>query len=158
MSKLWRITPLEKKSIEYFIDVYEKLPDGSIRGFDATFYYRWGQAFRDEDNPPSKWEASKDSIYADPQVGWGCEFDDLFSVQVNFSDGFTDEEQAQIKALCRGEETDEEDRYGEAWIFDGDHNWEIEEDVVYVYAPFKIDLVKEDGYNVVIEENVELDD
>ena len=158
MSKLWRITPTEKKSIEYFIDVFEQLPDGGVRGFSATFYYRWGQAFRDEDNPPSKWEASRDSIYADPQVGWGCEFDDLCAVQVDFDENFTEQEQEEIRALCQGDKTDSEDRWGESWIFDGDHNWEIEEDVVYVYAPFKIDLVNENEYNVVIEENVELED
>ena len=158
MSNLWRITPLEKKSVEYFIDVYERLPNGDIRGFDVTFYYRWGQAFRDEDNPPSKWEAGQKSIYADPQVGWGCEFDDLCGVHVNFGDGFTAEEQEEIQELCNGERQDNEDRWGAAWIFDGDHNWEIEEDVVYIHAPFKIDLVDADQYNVVIKENVELDD
>ena len=158
MGKLWRIQPLEKKSIEYFIDVYQIMEDGTIRGWDATFCYRWGQAFRDEDNPPSKWEADQDQIYADPQVGWGCEFDDLCGVYINFGDGFTEEEKAEIESFCRGEQQDEEGRWGEGWIFDGDHEWEIEEDVVYVNKPFKIDLVDEDQYNVVITENVELED
>ena len=158
MSKLWRITPLEKKSIEYFIDVYQQMADGSIRGFDVTFTYRWGQAFRDEDNPPSKWEANQNTIHADPQIGWGCEFDDLCGVHVNFSDGFSSSEKLDIEAFLRGEKTDDEDRWGEAWIFDGDHDWAIEEDVVYVYKPFKIDLVDENHYNKVIEENVTLED
>jgi len=29
MNKLYRITPLEKKNVEYFVDVFEKLPDGT---------------------------------------------------------------------------------------------------------------------------------
>lgn len=154
--KLYRITPEHKKSIEYFIDVYEIKEDGTIRGFDATFCYRWGQAFRDDDNPPSKWEAEQSVISASADVGYGCEFDDLCAVHVNFGDGFTEEEKAEIEALCNGEAEDEEGRWGEAWIFDGDHNWQIEEDVVNIIAPFRIDLVSENGE--ILAENVVLED
>lgn len=154
--KLYRITPLQKKSIEYFIDVYEEQEDGTIRGFDVSFCYRWGQAFRDDDNPPSLWEAQRDVIYASPSVGYGCELDDLCAVHVTFDDSFTDEEREQIEALCNGEQTDEEGRWGEEWLFDGDHNWQIEEDVINIIKPFKIDLVADDG--TVIQENVELED
>jgi hypothetical protein len=153
--KLYRITPEHKKSVEYFIDVYEERSDGTVRGFDATFCYRWGQAFRDEDNPPSKNEAEQSVIWAKTDVGYGCEFDDLCAVHVKFGDGFTEEEKAEIEALCNGESSDEDGRWGESWIFDGDHNWQIEEDAVYIISPFRIDLVSEDG--VVLEENVELE-
>ena len=30
MAQLYRITPLEKKSVEYFVDVFERMPDGTI--------------------------------------------------------------------------------------------------------------------------------
>ena len=94
MEKLYRITPLEKKSVEYFVDVFERLPDGTIRGFDVTEVWRWGQAFREEDEPVWKFEVNK--VHCDPQVGWGCELDDLIAVYVNFGDGFTEEEKAWI--------------------------------------------------------------
>ena len=155
MEKLYRITPLEKKSIEYFVDVYEKMPDGTIRGFDLTEVWRWGQGFREEDNPV--WEFEKDRVNCDPQVGWGCELDDLCGVYVNFGDGFTEDEKADIESILRGDRTDEDGRWGTAWLYDGDHNWEIEEDCLYILGPVKIDVVDSNGYgdNAVLEENVE---
>ena len=155
MERLYRITPLEKKNVEYFVDVYEKLPDGTIRGFDVTEVWRWGYGFREEDDPVWKFEA-EGRVHCRPEVGWGCELDDLIAVYVNFSDGFTDEEKAEIEALCRGEREDEDGRWGTAWIYDGDHAWEIEDDHVCVLAPVKIDLVDADGYgdSAVIESDV----
>jgi hypothetical protein len=153
VSNLYRITPLEKKSVEYFVDVYEELPDGTIRGFDVTEVYRWGQGFREEDDEVYSTELK--SVRCDPQVGWGCELDDLISVYVNFGDGFTDEEKAEIEAILRGEKEDEEGRWGTSWIYDGDHNWQVEDDCVYILGPVKIDRVNEDVYNEVIEENIQ---
>ena len=35
------------------------------------------------------------------------------------------DEQEQIRSLCQGDETDDEDRWGESWIFDGNQvNWD----------------------------------
>ena len=164
MARLYRITPLQKKSVEYFVDVYEKLPDGRIRGFDVTETWRWGQAFREEDEPVYE---SEGTVFCRPEVGWGCELDDLVAVHVNFGcwdrdgnvydDGFTEEEKAQIEALLRWETEDEDGRCGTGWIYDGDHNWEIEDEHVAILEPYKVDLVDEDAYNEVIEENVTLE-
>jgi hypothetical protein len=77
-------------------------------------------------------------------------------VYVNFSDGFTEEEKEEIEAILRWEQEDEDGRCGTAWLYDGDHNWEIEDDHVAVLGPFKIDLVDEDGYgdSAILEENI----
>lgn len=152
MTKLYRITPLEKKSVEYFVDVYETMPDGSIRGFDVTETWRWGQGWREEDNPVME---GQDTIFCNPQEGWGCELDDLCAVYVNFSDGFTEEEKAEIEAILRGEQEDEDGRWGTAWIYDGNHNWQVEDDHVSIIGPFKVDLCDENGD--VIEENTKLE-
>lgn len=48
MERLYRITPLEKQSVEYFVDVFEKLPDDLIRGFDVTEMWGWGVGFREK--------------------------------------------------------------------------------------------------------------
>ena len=156
MNKLFRITPLEKKSVEYFVDVYETLPDGSIRGFDVTETWRWGVGFKEEDDPVYEYE-TKNGVHCNPQVGWGCELDDLVSVYVNFTDGFTEEEKTEIEAILRGEKEDEDGRWGTAWLYDGDHNWEIEDDHLRILPPFKIDLVDESGYGdtAILEENVQ---
>lgn len=155
-NSLYRITPQHKKSIEYYIDVYETREDGSVRGFDVSFCYRWGQGFRDHDNPPNKWEAEQSTFNTDTQTGYGCDLEDLCAVYINFDDSFTEQEREEIEAFCRGDKEDEEGRWGEAWLFDGEHNWQIEEDVLNIHAPFKIDLVTEDGE--IIQENVELED
>lgn len=165
MEKLYRITPLEKKSVEYFVDVFERLPDGRIRGFDVTETWRWGYGFRPEDEPV--WKFETDRVHCDPQVGWGCDLDDLCAVHVQFGcwdmegnvydDGFTEEEKAEIEAILRGETEDDQGRYGTAWIYDGEHNWEVEDDHVAILGPVRIDLVDADGYgdSAILEENVE---
>lgn len=156
MERLYRITPLEKKSVEYFVDVYETLPDGTVRGFDVTETWRWGYGFRELDYPVDRYDA-ENGVHCNPQVGWGCDLDDLCSVFVNFTDGFTDEEKEKIEAILRGESEDEDGRWGTAWLYDGDHNWQIEDDHVRILPPFKIDLVDANGYgdDAVIEENIE---
>ena len=154
MANIYRITPLEKKSVEYFVDVYEVLPDGSMRGFDVTETWRWGFGFRPEDEPV--WTFETDRVHCRPEVGWGCDLDDLCAVYVNFGDGFTDEEKEKIEAILRGEEEDENGRWGTGWLYDGEHNWQIEDDHVAILGPVKIDLVDEDGYGdtAIIEENI----
>jgi hypothetical protein len=144
MTKLYRITPLEKKSVEYFVDVFERMPDGTIRGFDVTETWRWGQGFREEDEPV--YDTETDRVYCRPETGWGCELDDLCAVYVNFGDGFTDQEKEDIEAILRGESEDDDGRWGTAWLYDGDHNWEIEDDHVAILGPVKIELVDEDAY------------
>ena len=160
MEKLYRITPLEKKSVEYFVDVFERLPDGGFRGFDVTEIWRWGYGFREEDEPVQSWELDGNGVHCRPTVGWGCELDDLCGVYVNFSDGFTDEEKAKIEALLRWETEDEDGRCGTGWIYDGDHSWEIEDDHVRITGPVKIDLVDADGYGdtAVLEADVKPED
>lgn len=156
MDKLYRITPLEKKSVEYFVDVFERLPDGTIRGFDVTETWRWGYGFKELDDPVYEYD-TENGVHCNPQVGWGCDLDDLIAVYVNFSDGFTDEEKTEIEAILRGEQEDDQGRWGTAWLYDGEHNWEVEDDHVRILPPFKIDLVDANGYgdSAVIEQNIE---
>lgn len=153
MANLFRITPLEKKNIEFFVDVYEELSDGTVRGFDVTEVYRWGQGFREEDD--EVYSSETDRVRCDPQVGWGCELDDLISVYVNFQGEFADEEKAEIEAILRGEKEDKDGCWGTTWLFDGDHSWQVEDNCVYILGPVKIDLVNEDAYNEVIKENIQ---
>ena len=69
---------------------------------------------------------------------------------------FRDKVVTQQMLNC-GEREDEDGRWGTAWLYDGDHNWEIEDDHVCIIAPVKIDLVDANGYGdtAVLEENVE---
>ena len=164
MERVYRITPLEKKNIEYFVDVFERLPNGRIRGFDVTEIWRWGFGYREEDDPVWSYEVENNNgIHCRPNVGWGCDLDDLIAVYVDFGcwdqdgntydDGFTDAEKSQIEAMLRGEDQDEDGRWGTAWIYDGDHNWEVEDDHVRILGPVRIDFLDENGE--VIEENVQ---
>lgn len=155
MSQLYRITPLDKKSVEYFVDVYEELADGSIRGFDVTETWRWGQGFRELDDPV--YTSEQDRVHCQPAVGWGSELDDLCAVYVNFSEGFTPEEKAEIEAILRWEQEDEDGRSGTAWLYDGDHNWVIEDEHVAILGPVQVDLVDEETGEV-CEENIALED
>ena len=144
---------MEKKNVQYFVDVFERLPDGSIRGFDVTEVWRWGLGYRPEDEPVWKFEPGQHGVFCRPDVGDGCELDDLCGVYVRFTDGFTDQEKAEIEAILRYEEQDDDGRCGVAWLYDGDHQWEIEDDHVLILGPVQIDLLDENGE--VIEENVQ---
>ena len=124
-----------------FCDI--KPTDGTIRGFDVTETWRWGQGFREEDEPV--YDTETDRVFCRPETGWGCDLDDLCAVYVNFSDGFTDQEKEKIESLLRWETEDEDGRCGTGWLYDGDHNWEIEDDHVAILGPVKIELVDEYG-------------
>jgi hypothetical protein len=154
MSKLFRIKPLEKKSIENIIDVYSKDKNDNIREWSVSEIYRWGQGFRDFEDPISKSEI-RNGVICNPQIGWGCELEDLSSVYFNFDDSFTDKEKTEIESRWQGVE-DEEGRSGSSWLYEGDHDWLIEDDYVRIFGPVQIDIVLDEVYNSVVEENIPL--
>jgi hypothetical protein len=141
MAILYRIKPADKKSVEAFYDVYSKDEQGNIRGWSVTELYRWGQGFvEDIDELPF----SNDRYHCvDPNIGWGCELDDLCAVDFEFDDSFTEEEKEQIEQLWADG--------GAGWLYDGDHNWEVEEDTITILGPFVVDKIDEDVYNESIE-------
>ena len=150
MAILYRIKPVDKKSIEAYYDVYSKDAQGNIRSWSVTEMYRWGQGFvENEDELPH----SDDKYHTvDPQLGWGCELDDLCAVDFEFDESFTDEEKAHIELCwCDGDPNDEFDRSGAAWLYDCAHNWQVDYDSVTIYGPFTVDKIDEDVYNEVIE-------
>ena len=146
MAILYRIKPADKKSVEAFYDVYKKMPDGTIRGWSVTELYRWGQGFVEDE---SELPFSDDRYHCvDPTIGWGCELEDLCAVDFEFDDSFTEEEKAEIEQLW-------EDG-GASWLYDGEHNWEVEEDTVTILGPFVVDKIDEDVYNIETNETIEL--
>lgn len=151
MSQLYLIKPIDKKSIEYFMDVYRTNPDGTMSGWTVTETYRWGQGFRELDDPV--WDHEKDNVRCNPGLGWGTELDDCCARFFEWTDDITLEEQDEIKRMF--DDGDDDGHYGAGWVFEGAHNWQVEEDCVYILGPVKIDLVDETTYNV-IEENVPL--
>ena len=145
MSNVYRITPLEKKSMVWQAEMYRVNEDESISWFNVEETWRWGQGFIDQEDGALPYD-DVNIIYCQPQAGWGSELDDLIACYFEFSDDLTEEERQEI------EEAYEEG--GASWLFDGDHNWLEESSEVAVVAPFKIDLCKEDG--TVIEEDIKL--
>ena len=146
MTKLYRITPRDKKSVECYYEVYKQLEDGTFKIWDITETYRWGQGFQDIDDPIYSTDTE---ISVDSQLGWGCELDDLCACHFEFDKSYTDEEKQEI-----------EDAWGEGgigWLYDGEHDWQVECDIVTLYGPFKVDIVDEDEYNTIIEEDIKLE-
>ena len=47
--RVYRITPLEKKSIFIVYEMFRENDDGSISWFNVEDHYRWGQGFVEED-------------------------------------------------------------------------------------------------------------
>ena len=141
MTILYRIKPVDKKSVEAFYDVFSKDEQGNIRGWSVTELYRWGQGFVEDE---SELPFSDDRYHCvDPTIGWGCELDDLCAVDFEFDDSFSEEEKEQIEQLW-------EDG-GAGWLYDGDHNWEVQEDIITILGPFIVDKINEDVYNESLE-------
>ena len=143
---LYRIRPVDKKSIEAYYDVYKELPDGSTKGFSITELYRWGQGFVESEEELPNIESKYCTV--DPSLGDGCELDDLISVDFEFDDDFTDEEKQEI----------EDSWYdgGLGWLVDGEHDWLIDYESITIYGPFLVDKITYSDYNIISEERIEL--
>lgn len=153
MTKLYRITPVDKKSIYAVYDVYKTDEEGNTRGFVVRELYRWGQGFRELDEPI---HAEDTCIICSTQIGWGAELDDTISIDFEFDDDFTDEEKEEIENLWfNGDPDDPDGRTNAAWLYDYS-DWEVEDDYIEIFGPFKVDIIDEEDYNVIIEENIEL--
>jgi len=141
MAILYRIKPSDKKSVEAYYDVFSKDEQGNVRGWSVTELYRWGQGFVEDE---SELPFSDDRYHCvDPTIGWGCELEDLCAVDFEFDDSFTDEEKEEIEELWADG--------GAGWLYDGEHNWEVEEDTITILGPFVVDKIDEDVYNESIE-------
>ena len=149
---LYRIKPVDKKSIELFYDVYKVLPDGSTVGWSVKELYRWGQGFV-EDEMDLPYLESK-YVCVNPNIGDGCELDDGCSIDFEYDDELTEEEREEIER-CYTEGDDEGKSY-QAWLFDGEHDWQIEDEMITIYGPFEVDKLTYVDYNLVSEERIEL--
>ena len=141
MSRVYLIKPLHKKSIVYHVEMYRENADGSISWFNIDETYRWGQGFV-EDTIDLPYSDDKEHS-VDPQIGWGCELEDLCAVDFEFDDSFTEEEKEEIEQLWADG--------GAGWLYDGDHNWEVEEDTITILGPFVVDKINEEVYNESLE-------
>ena len=141
MAILYRIKPADKKSVEAYYDVFSKDEQGNIRSWSVTELYRWGQGFVEDE---SELPFSDDRYHSvDPSIGWGCELEDLCAVDFEFDDSFTEEEKEEIEELWADG--------GAGWLYDGEHDWEVEEDTITILGPFVVDKIDEDVYNESIE-------
>jgi hypothetical protein len=146
MANVYCIKPLEKKSISWRVEMFRENSDGSISWFNMEELYRWGQGFIEEDldcNLP--WKGDR-LAYCKTDAGWGCEFEDSINIDWEFSDDIPELEQQEIKELYY--------EGGAGWLFDGEHDWQTEDDYVIVLAPFSVDYSDSNGD--IITENVEL--
>lgn len=150
---LLKVTPLEKKSIAYKVEMYRHNADGTTSWFTIEDWYRWGHGWLDEyeDSIPYK---EDESAHCSPSTGWGTDLDDQCSCWFDYSEDLTQEEKDHIeKCYIHGDDEDD-GRGGMGWLFEGDHKWQVEEDSIEILGPFKVDRCDADGN--VIEENIEL--
>lgn len=155
MSKVYRIKPLEKKSICWHIEMYRENADGSISWFNIDDHYRWGQGFIEEDMDMNLPLEGDKQAHARTDCGWGAELEDQHACWFEFSDDITEEEQEYIKQCYLDcDPNDNDERGGAAWLFDAEHDWQLEDEYLIIDAPYQVSLCEEDG--TVVEENVKL--
>jgi len=146
MTQVYRIRPLEKKSISAVYEMFRENDDGSTSWFNVEDHYRWGQGFVEADMDINLPYEGDDTAYCKNDCGWGAELDDQVACFFEFSDDISEEEQQEIKdAYYEG---------GAGWLYDGEHDWQFEDDSIVIAEPFQVDLCEEDG--TVVEENVKL--
>lgn len=141
----YRITPQEKKSIEMVIELYRQNPStGETQWFTLKETYRWGRGFIAGDMDVNLPYEGTNEVYCRMDEGEyeGAELDDSCSCDFEFSEDITEEEQEQIRELYY--------EGGAGWIYDGEHDWQIEDDYLVIYGPYTVELCKDDG--AVIEE------
>lgn len=148
---LYKVTPLEKKSVSYKAEMFRDNADGTTSWFNVDDGYRWGQGWIDDDENALPYEEDN-VVHCSPAAGWGSDLDDQCSCWFEFSDDVPEEEQEQIKQCYL--EGDEDGRGGMGWLFEGDHNWQIEEDYIEILGPYRVDRCNSDGD--VVEENIKL--
>jgi hypothetical protein len=151
---LYRIKPVDKKSIRITYDVYKQTETGHIIGWAVTELYRWGQGFVEyEDELPYI-----DSAYVvtNPMIGEGAELDDGISIDFEYDDSITQDERDFIESCWEnGDPNDEDGRAGAAWLYDYS-DWEIEDESITIDGPFEVDKLTYVDYNIVSEERIEL--
>jgi hypothetical protein len=153
MNKLYRIKPVDKKSIYMVYECYKEVGD-KIRWFNVRELYRWGQGFRELDDPVY---AEDTILYIRPELGWGCELDDTISIDFEFDEEWTESEKTAIQNLWEdGDPEDPDGRSGAAWLYDYS-DWDVEDNYVEILGPFMVDIIDDDKYNTVIEENIKLE-
>ena len=136
----YTITPLEKKSIDAVWELYRENPNtGEIDWVNITDCYRWGRGFIEEGMEVNLPTDKDTTAYCKMDAGEfeGCEFDDSVACYFEFSDAISEEEQESIKKSYY--------ENGAGWIYDGEHEWQIEDDYVIIHGPYKIEFCDEDG-------------
>ena len=84
--------------------------------------------------------------YCKNDCGWGSELEDGVACYFEYSDDFTDEQKEAFETSYH--------EGGAGWLFDGEHDWQVEDDYLVISAPYQVSLCEEAG--TVIEENVKL--
>ena len=146
MTKVYRIKPLEKKSISWEVEMFRDNADGSTSWFNISDHYRWGQGFIEFDmdiNLPYK---DDKQVYCKNNCGWGAELDDQVACWFTYSEDISDEEKEAIESAYH--------EGGAGWLFDGEHEWQVEDDYLIVSAPYQVDICEDDG--TIVEENITL--
>jgi hypothetical protein len=146
MSRVYLIKPLHKKSICWMIELFRDNADGSTSWVNIEDHYRWGQGFVEYDADVNLPYEGQTQAYAKTNFGWGSELEDGVACYFEYSDDFTDEQKEAFETAYH--------EGGAGWLFDGEHDWQVEDDYLLIDAPFQVSLCEEDG--TVIEENVKL--
>jgi hypothetical protein len=141
MKTYYRLTPIDKKSIEFSCDAIAE--DG--RTCRITQLYSYGQGFlplegKDESKEPDA------GIECDLDLGWGAELDVLEATRFDFDDSFTEIDKQAFQQLWIAHDIglDDQPEYG----------WHIDNYRLVIYGPARIDLVSDD--QTVLKANVNL--
>ena len=151
---LYRIKPVDKKSIEITYDVYKEREDGSIVGWNVKELYRWGQGFVEDETDLPYLESTY--VVTNPQIGDGAELDDGISIDFEYDDEIDQDEREFIEECWEnGDPNDEDGRSNAAWLYDYS-DWQVEDESITIYGPFEVDKITYSDYNIVSEERIEL--
>ena len=152
MNKLFKITPLEEKGVEVFYSAYQELSDGTIRNWAVTETYLWGHGFRRWDD--DVYDDETDCVRCDISIERDYNLTELCGVWFEFDSSFTEEEKTEIQNLYN--KGDQNGLAGSSWLFEGKHNWSVDDSCIYILGPVKIDVINANHSNdEVVFSNIE---
>lgn len=140
----YTITPLEKKSAYAEYEMYRENPNGSISTLKVEECWRFGRGFIEDDSYQNLRPSDQIQYCHMDEAGENesCEFSDLILANFYFSDDVHQKDRDSFKS---GYYDESNEFCGTRYIYEGDHEWQIEDKEVIICPPLKVELCDENG-------------
>ena len=122
----YRITPLQSNNIEYFAKI--RNIEDPTKCWTVLEKWQTGHGFKTLDDYVD--ELVPVVVSCNPNTGWGANLQNLVDINYSFEIGITTAQQAELQDLWSNHR-----------LLIGVNNWTIEDELINIKGPMKIELV-----------------